>query len=111
MSTGAALLGFASGWAALRVLSARTNRPQPWAAVPAVAMAATGLALIAFAPSDDTLGVLTWVWPPVAAGSSRGVSKVCEPAGLRPALEAALALDSRALVEDALRGKEFIARL
>ncbi len=66
VSTGAALLGFGLGWAALYALSARTDRPQPWAAVPAVAMAATGLALIAFAPSDDTLGVLTWVWPPVA---------------------------------------------
>jgi len=66
VSTGAALLGFALGWAALRALSARTNRPQPWAAAPAVAMAATGLALIAIAPSDDTLHALTWVWPPVA---------------------------------------------
>ena len=66
VSTGASLLGFALGWTTLLALSARTHRPQPWAAVPAVAMAATGLALIAFAPSDDALGVLTWVWPPVA---------------------------------------------
>jgi pimeloyl-ACP methyl ester carboxylesterase len=66
VSTGAVLLGFALGWVALRALSAKTDRPQPWAAVPAVAMAATGLALIAFAPSDDTLNALTWVWPPVA---------------------------------------------
>ena len=66
VSTGAVLLGFALGWATLRALSAKTERPQPWSAVPAVAMAATGLALIAFDPSDHTLGVLTWVWPPVA---------------------------------------------
>jgi pimeloyl-ACP methyl ester carboxylesterase len=66
VSSGAALLGFALGWAALRALSAKTTRPQRWATVPAVAMAATGVALIASAPSDHTLGVLTWVWPPLA---------------------------------------------
>ena len=66
VSTGAVLLGFALGWGTLRALSAKTERPQPWAAVPAAAMAATGLALIAFDPSDHTLGVLTWVWPPLA---------------------------------------------
>ena len=66
VSTGAVLLGFALGWATLRALSAKTRRPQPWAAVPAAAMAATGLALIAFDPSDHALGVLTWVWPPLA---------------------------------------------
>jgi pimeloyl-ACP methyl ester carboxylesterase len=66
VSTGAALLGFGLGWAVLRALSGRTPRPQRWAAVPAVAMAATGIALIASAPSDHTLGVITWVWPPLA---------------------------------------------
>ena len=29
-------------------------------------MAATGAALMAFAPSDHTMTVLTWVWPPLA---------------------------------------------
>ncbi|MBD3926389.1 alpha/beta fold hydrolase [Nocardioides cavernae] len=66
VTTGAALLGFGVGWAALHALSRRTPRPQRWAAVPAVAMASTGLALIATAPSDQTLGVLTWIWPPLA---------------------------------------------
>jgi pimeloyl-ACP methyl ester carboxylesterase len=66
VSTGAALLGFALGWVALRALSARTNQPQSWPVVPAVAMAITGVTLIAFAPSDDTLNALTWLWPPVA---------------------------------------------
>ena len=66
VSTGATLLGFGLGWAALRVLSARTGRPQRWAAVPAAAMAITGVALIVSAPSDHTLEVLTWVWPPLA---------------------------------------------
>lgn len=51
-----------------------------------------------------------WTHPvvvkPVAAGSSLGVSLVSEPGGLRPALDAALALDSRALVEDVVVGRE-----
>lgn len=63
--TGGVLLGFAVGWTLLVVLSARfTARPQRWAAVPAVAMALTGVALIALAPSDATLSHLGWVWPP-----------------------------------------------
>ena len=66
VSTGAALLGFGLGWAALRALSARTARPQRWATVPAVALASTGAALIASAPSDHTLEALTWMWPPLA---------------------------------------------
>ncbi len=51
-----------------------------------------------------------WTHPvvvkPVAAGSSRGVTLVTEPGGLAPALDAALALDSRALVEDVVSGRE-----
>ncbi len=43
---------------------------------------------------------------PVAAGSSHGVSLVQSPDELRPALEAALALDDRALVEEVLVGRE-----
>lgn len=43
---------------------------------------------------------------PVAAGSSKGVSLVAEPSDLRPALEAALALDDRVLVEDVVTGRE-----
>jgi D-alanine-D-alanine ligase len=53
---------------------------------------------------------LTWTGPvvvkPVAAGSSLGVSLAGEPADLGPALEAALALDSRALVEEVVAGRE-----
>lgn len=66
VTAGAALLGFGLGWAMLRALSARTTRPQSWAAVPAASMTSTGLALMAFAPSDHTLAVLAWVWPPLA---------------------------------------------
>jgi D-alanine-D-alanine ligase len=57
-----------------------------------------------------TADLETWTSPvvvkPVAAGSSLGVTLVREPAELRPALDAALALDSRALVEDVLVGRE-----
>ncbi|HEY0952188.1 D-alanine--D-alanine ligase [Nocardioides sp.] len=51
-----------------------------------------------------------WTHPvvvkPVAAGSSKGVSLVREPGGLRAALDEALALDDRALVEDVVVGRE-----
>lgn len=52
----------------------------------------------------------TWTRPvvvkPIAAGSSKGVALVREPGGLGPALDAALALDTRALVEDLVAGRE-----
>src|SRR4051795_9587647 len=62
--TGAALCGFAVGWAMLAVLSTRyTDQPQRWALVPAVVMGVGGVLLIAFGGSLRT--VLNWVWPPV----------------------------------------------
>jgi pimeloyl-ACP methyl ester carboxylesterase len=70
VSTGAALLGFGLGWATLCALSEGTTQPQRWAAVPAAAMALTGVALIASAPSDRSVGVLTWLWPPLALALS-----------------------------------------
>ena len=61
--TGAVLAGFGLGWAMLVVLSARyTDRPQRWAAAPAVLMGLGGLALLAFGPTAR--GLLAWVWPP-----------------------------------------------
>ena len=64
--TGSLLLGFGVGWGALAIVSARrTDRPQRWARVPAVAMAATGAGLAAFSPDDSTLSVLSWLWPPL----------------------------------------------
>ncbi len=52
----------------------------------------------------------SWTHPvvvkPVAAGSSRGVGLVREPAELGPALDAALAIDDRILVEDLVVGRE-----
>ncbi|WP_210439139.1 D-alanine--D-alanine ligase family protein [Nocardioides xinjiangensis] len=57
-------------------------------------------------------GAATYAWThpvvvkPVAAGSSHGVSMVREAAQLPDALEAALALDDRVLVEDVVIGRE-----
>lgn len=63
--TGSLLLAFAAGWANLAFLSARrTDQPQRWARVPAVAMAATGTALIVCAPGDRVMADLGWIWPP-----------------------------------------------
>jgi pimeloyl-ACP methyl ester carboxylesterase len=57
------LLGFALGWALLAVSSTRfTDQPQRWAAVPAVFMAASGVAVLV-APGA-VLDALDWVWPP-----------------------------------------------
>jgi pimeloyl-ACP methyl ester carboxylesterase len=65
--TGAVLLGFASGWAWLAVLSVRfTDQPQRWAAAPAAFLAVVGLASLSSSPA--VLGVLGWVWPPVLFG-------------------------------------------
>ena len=53
----------------LAVLSARrTSQPQRWAAVPAVAMTATGVGLVVFAPGDAAMSALNWVWPPLVLG-------------------------------------------
>lgn len=57
-----------------------------------------------------TAGTYAWTHPvvvkPVAAGSSHGVSLVASPADLVPAVEAALAVDTRVLVEDLVVGRE-----
>jgi pimeloyl-ACP methyl ester carboxylesterase len=64
--TGALLLGFGFGWALMATLTARrTREPQRWAVVPAVAMAATGAALVALTPGNRTMTALNWVWPPL----------------------------------------------
>lgn len=60
--TGTVLLSFASSWAALAHLSRRrTDQPQTWARVPAVAMTAAATTLLVLAPSGDEA---RWVWPP-----------------------------------------------
>lgn len=60
----ATLAGFACGWALLAGLSSRYSAsPQGWAAVPAIAMALSALALVVLAPSPAALSSLGWVWP------------------------------------------------
>src|SRR4051812_36850728 len=60
--TGSMLLGFGLGWALVVILTTRrTSQPQRWAVVPAVAMGATGAALLAFQPGDDVITALNWV--------------------------------------------------
>lgn len=62
--TGVVLLAFGASWAMLAALSARrTDRPQPWARVPAGVMGGLGVASLVFRPTDDTLSTLSWVWP------------------------------------------------
>jgi pimeloyl-ACP methyl ester carboxylesterase len=64
--TGSALLGFASGWAMLALLTSRmTTQPQRWAWVPAAALGATGVGLLVTAPDDRVLTAAGWVWPPL----------------------------------------------
>ncbi len=62
--TGAMLAGFGLGWALIGVLSRRfTDRPQDWTVVPAVAMGAAGLGLVAFTPGNAAMTAMSWVWP------------------------------------------------
>lgn len=64
--TGSLLLGFGVGWGLLAFVSVRkTDWPQRWAGVPAVAMSATGAGLVAFSTDDSSLSVLNWAWPPL----------------------------------------------
>ncbi len=64
--TGSLLLGFSLGWIALVDLAGRKgHRPQRWAWVPAITMAVSGTALVAFSPDDSALRTLSWVWPPL----------------------------------------------
>jgi D-alanine-D-alanine ligase len=60
--------------------------------------------------TDATAATYAWTHPvvvkPVAAGSSRGVRRVDRPGELGDALDAALALDRRVLVEDVIGGRE-----
>ena len=65
--TGAALVGFASGWALLAASTTRwTSQPQRWARVPATVMAVTGIALLVIRPGNDGLDAAGWLWPPAA---------------------------------------------
>jgi len=62
--TGSALLSLAFGFALLSELSARrTNQPQLWARVPAIAFGVAGAAILILSPSNHVLGLLGWIWP------------------------------------------------
>jgi pimeloyl-ACP methyl ester carboxylesterase len=62
--TGAALCGFAVGWALLAWSSTRfTDQPQRWAVVPALVMGLPGVLLFVFGAA--AYRVLDWLWPPV----------------------------------------------
>jgi hypothetical protein len=75
ITTGAALLAFAAGWALLAALTSRmTDRPQRWAYLPAAFLGVSGLALVTLAPGDDALSAAAWVWPPALLWSSPGRS-------------------------------------
>jgi D-alanine-D-alanine ligase len=63
-------------------------------------------ALLTAATAASYLWTRPVVVKPVAAGSSRGVNLVGEPAQLPGALAAALALDDRVLAEDVITGRE-----
>src|SRR6266550_9546679 len=61
---GAALLGWALGWALLAVLSIRwSDQPQQWAIVPAAIMALAGAGLLIFRPDANAMNLLGWIWP------------------------------------------------
>ena len=62
--TGAALISLGAGMLILFLLAGRrTDQPQPWALVPAIAVGALGLALLIIRPGDRLLGWTGWIWP------------------------------------------------
>jgi pimeloyl-ACP methyl ester carboxylesterase len=64
--TGTVLLTFSASWALLATLSIlRTGQPQKWAFAPAGFMALAGGALLVFAPGDEVIDALGWIWPPL----------------------------------------------
>ncbi len=74
--TGAALIGFALGWALLAVLSVRlSNQPQRWAAAPAAFFTVAGvISLLSPSSASDSpfdwfvQRGFGWVWPPMLLG-------------------------------------------
>lgn len=62
--TGAALISLGAGMLILFLLAGRrTDQPQPWALVPAIAVGALGFALLIIRPGDRLLGWTGWIWP------------------------------------------------
>jgi hypothetical protein len=73
--TGMALLGFAFGWALLALTLRNTAQPQPWARMPAISLAAVGLAILVFRPSDGVMRSLPL--PATSAYLSSDLSSRC----------------------------------
>ncbi len=94
--TGAALVGFGSGWALLAALTTRwTSQPQGWARVPATAMAGTGIVLLVARPGNDVLTIADWVWPPAALALAIGMQRAARrntTAGIRWLVYSAISL-------------------
>jgi pimeloyl-ACP methyl ester carboxylesterase len=82
--TGAALVGFACGWAVLAVATTRwTSQPQLWARVPALAMGATGVALLVTRPGNVVLTAAGWVWPLAAFALALWMTRAVRRAATR----------------------------
>jgi hypothetical protein len=72
----------------------RTDKPEPWALVPAIGIGVVGLALVVLGPSGRVLGWLGWVWPILLAlvvvwsvrGARRSLHNWSRRALLYPAL-------------------------
>ena len=61
--TGSALLALGAGFVLLALASSRfTDQPQRWA-LPGIAAALVGLAILLLAPGNHALGLAGWVWP------------------------------------------------
>src|SRR3954447_9480735 len=61
--TGSLLVAFGLGWGLLGWASTRfTQRALRWTRVPALALTATGLALLVFNPADTAMPTLGWIW-------------------------------------------------
>jgi pimeloyl-ACP methyl ester carboxylesterase len=93
--TGAALISLGVGMLMLFLLAGRrTDQPQRWALVPAVAVGVAGLALLILQPGDRALSWMGWVWPVLLAvlvawsviGARRSLHNWSRRALLYPAL-------------------------
>ncbi|MCK7533817.1 MAG: hypothetical protein MZV63_23690 [Marinilabiliales bacterium] len=92
---GAALLGWALGWALLAALSTLwTDQPQRWAFVPGAVVAVAGGGLLIFRPDANAFNVLGWMWPPalIALAWVDDCSGPSQPAQPRAAVSAVSAV-------------------
>lgn len=103
---GPGVLGSAAGMdkAVAKVLFAARGLPvAPWRVLDRATWQREGEA--ALRPLAETLGYPLFV-KPASGGSSVGISKVASPAGLIAAVEEAMALDPKVVLEQGLRARE-----